>query len=65
LKIDGSFYGISSNTVESHIEKDTIKEILQENTIESHQISFEDNLKQLEISKNSFFQNVIVKLLQT
>lgn len=67
LKIDSSFYDISLNIVESHIEKEKIKEILQENAVESHQISSENILKQLEIeiSKNSSFQDVIVKLAQT
>lgn len=67
LKIDDSFYDISLNIVESHIEKEKIKEILQENTIESNKISSENILKQLEIeiSKNSSFQDVIVKLSQT
>lgn len=67
LKVDGSFYGISLNIVESNIEKEKIKEILQENAVESHQISSENSLKQLEIeiSKNSSFQDVIVKLSQT
>lgn len=67
LKIDDSFYDISLNIVESHIEKEKIKEILQENTIESNKFSSENILKQLEIeiSKNSSFQDVIVKLSQT
>lgn len=67
LKIDDSFYDISLNIVESHIEKEKIKEILHENTIESNKISSENILKQLEIeiSKNSSFQDVIVKLSQT
>ncbi|MBO0468866.1 type II toxin-antitoxin system death-on-curing family toxin [Enterococcus plantarum] len=67
LMIDGSFYDISLNIVESHIEKEKIKEILQENTVESDKISSENILKQLEIeiSKNSSFQDVIVKLSQT
>ncbi|MBC2301640.1 type II toxin-antitoxin system death-on-curing family toxin [Listeria welshimeri] len=67
LKIDGSFYDISLNIVESHIEKEKIKEILQENTVESYKISSENILKQLEIeiSKNTSFQDVIVKLSQT
>lgn len=67
LKIDDSFYDISLNIVESHIEKEKIKEILQENTIESNKISSENILKQLEIeiSKNSSFQDVIIKLSQT
>ncbi|MFK4568350.1 type II toxin-antitoxin system death-on-curing family toxin [Enterococcus sp. UD-01] len=67
LEIDGSFYDISLNIVESHIEKEKIKEILQENTVEGDKISSENILKQLEIeiSKNSSFQDVIVKLSQT
>ncbi|WP_088815592.1 MULTISPECIES: type II toxin-antitoxin system death-on-curing family toxin [Listeria] len=67
LKIDASFYDISLNIVESHIEKETIKEILQANAVKSHQISSEKILRQLEIemSKNIFFQDVIVKLSQT
>lgn len=67
LKIDSSFYDLSLNIIEAHIEKEKIKEILQENTIESNKISTENILKQLEIeiSKNSSFQEIVVKLSQT
>lgn len=67
LKIDDSFYDISLNIVESHIEKEKIKEIIQENTVEIDQILSENIFKQLEIeiSKNSSFQDLLVKLSQT
>ncbi|MBF2629136.1 type II toxin-antitoxin system death-on-curing family toxin [Listeria seeligeri] len=67
LKVDGSFYDISLNIVESQIEKEKIKEIILKNIVESHKILPENILKQLEIEigQNSSFQEVIVKLSQT
>ena len=67
LKIDRSFYDISLSIAESDMEKEKIEEIIRENTVESHKISSENILKQLEmeIRKNCSFQDVIVKLSQT
>lgn len=67
LKIDNNFYDISLNIVESQIEKKQIKEIIQQHTIECHQITSKNILKQIEIelNTNTSFRDVIIKLSQT
>ncbi|EAC4665008.1 type II toxin-antitoxin system death-on-curing family toxin [Listeria monocytogenes serotype 4c] len=67
LKIDSRFYDISMNIVEFHMEQEKIKEIIQENTIETSKLPSKNMLEHLEIeiNNNSPFKEVIVKLSQT
>ncbi|EAE2396987.1 hypothetical protein Y549_13445 [Listeria monocytogenes] len=67
LKIDSRFYDISMNIVEFHMEQEKIKEIIQENTIETSKFPSKNMLEHLEIeiNNNSPFKEVIVKLSQT
>ncbi|EAD2139787.1 type II toxin-antitoxin system death-on-curing family toxin [Listeria monocytogenes] len=67
LKIDSRFYDISMNIVEFHMEQEKIKEIIQENTIETSKFPSKNMLEHLEIEINNNipFKEVIVKLSQT
>ncbi|EBH4176985.1 hypothetical protein FKV69_13455 [Listeria monocytogenes] len=55
------------NIVEFHMEQEKIKEIIQENTIETSKFPSKNMLEHLEIeiNNNSPFKEVIVKLSQT
>ena len=67
LRVDSSFYDISLNIVELNIEKERIKKIIEENTVECPTSSFESIQEQLEteFTENKFFEDVIINLSKT